>query len=128
MFINIIWFIAFVVLTVLAARFFMKTIRSSRMPVRFGGRFFVGFLTLLLGLISILGILGMLATYMPRGSEVVEVQVAGTAEQVERGRALASFSCAGCHSIDKELPLSGGENILADVPMPIGKATPPNLT
>ena len=92
MFINIIWFIAFVVLTVLAARFFMKTIRSSRMPIRFGGRFFVGFLTLLLGLISILGILGMLATYMPRGSEVVEVQVAGTAEQVERGRALASFS------------------------------------
>jgi hypothetical protein len=63
MFINIIWFIAFVVLTVLAARFFMKTIRSSRMPIRFGGRFFVGFLTLLLGLISILGILGMLAIY-----------------------------------------------------------------
>jgi mono/diheme cytochrome c family protein len=98
------------------------------MPVRFRGGFFVGFLTLLLGLISILGILGILATYMPRGSEVVEVQVAGTAEQVERGRALASLSCAGCHSIDKELPLSGGENILADVPIPIGKATPPNLT
>ena len=104
MFINIIWFIAFVVLTVLAARFFMKTIRSSRMPIRFGGRFFVGFLTLLLGLISILGILGMLAIYMPRGSEVVEVQVAGTAEQVERGRALDSFSLSLIHISEPTRP------------------------
>ena len=124
MLINIIWFIAFVALTVLAARLFLKTIRSSRIPVRFGGGFFVGFFTGLLGLISVLGFLGMLTAYLPRGSTVVEIQVEGTAEQVERGRLLANYSCSTCHSLDKKLPLSGGVDIFTDVPMPIGNATP----
>ena len=128
MFINVIWLIAFVALTALAVRFFIRAVRSSRMPVRFGAGFFVGFFTLLLGLISVLGFLGMLTAYLPRGNPVVEIQVEGTAEQVERGRLLANYSCSTCHSLDKKLPLSGGDDIFTDVPVPIGNATPSNLT
>ncbi|HIF72595.1 MAG TPA: cytochrome c [Dehalococcoidia bacterium] len=59
---------------------------------------------------------------------MVEANVEGNETQIARGQTIALWSCAGCHSLDKELPLSGGENTLADVPMPLGQATPPNLT
>ena len=128
MFINVIWLIAFVALTGLGIRLFIKVVRSSKMPVRYGSGFFVGLFTVLFGLITVLGFLGMLTAYLPRGNPVVEVTMAGTTEQIERGRQIASWTCAGCHSVDGELPLSGGEDIMADIPMPIGKAIPANLT
>ncbi len=128
MFINVLWLIAFVVMAGLSIRFFVKLIRSSRLPVRFGAGFGVGLLSALLVLITVLGLLGIIFTYSPRGNPVVEIQVAGTAEQIERGQQIASWTCTGCHSVDKNLPLSGGEDIMADIPMPIGAATPANLT
>lgn len=128
MFVNVIWLIAFTVLTALAVRFFIKAVRSSRAPVRFGAGFFVGLFTVLFALITVLGLLGILTAYSPRGNPIVEVQVEGTTEQVERGRQLASWTCTGCHTVDKNLPLSGGEDLFTDIPMPIGNATAPNLT
>jgi mono/diheme cytochrome c family protein len=88
----------------------------------------LGLVTLIIGLFSVLALLGMITAYAPRGNPVEEVTVAGTAEQVARGEAIASWTCAGCHSPNKELPLSGGKEMFADIPMPIGKATPSNLT
>jgi|SaaInlStandDraft_2_1057019.scaffolds.fasta_scaffold84851_1 mono/diheme cytochrome c family protein len=128
MFINVIWLIAFVLLAVVSIRYFVRFVRSSRMLVRFGGGFSVGLLSLLLGLISVLGLLGIIYTFTYSGSEVVEVQIEGTAEQIERGSEIASWTCSGCHSLDNSLPLTGGKDIMADVPIPIGKATPANLT
>ena len=36
--------------------------------------------------------------------------------------------CASCHLIDHKIPLIGAANLLADTPMPLGNASPPNLT
>jgi mono/diheme cytochrome c family protein len=82
----------------------------------------------IIGLFSILALLGIFTAYSERGNPIVEANVEGTETQIARGQTIALWSCAGCHSLDKELPLSGGENTLADVPMPLGQATPPNLT
>ena len=70
-------------------------------------------------------IIGAFKVYMPRGNPVVEVEVAGTPEQVARGAHLTSTICAACHTVNDELPLIGGEDVLADVPMPLGSMTPP---
>ena len=59
---------------------------------------------------------------------MIEVTVAGTQAQIERGAHLTSTICAACHIVNDELPLSGGDNILADVPMPLGDMSPSNLT
>jgi mono/diheme cytochrome c family protein len=72
--------------------------------------------------------MGVYKTYSPRGNDVREITVVSSPEKIAAGEALAAFACAGCHSLDKTLPLSGGEDILADIPMPMGHATPPNLT
>jgi mono/diheme cytochrome c family protein len=59
---------------------------------------------------------------------VPEVVVAGTPEQVARGEKVAALLCVGCHSLNGELPLSGGVSMSEDSGMPIGAIYPPNLT
>ena len=59
---------------------------------------------------------------------MVEIDLAGTPEQIARGAHLANTVCAGCHTVNDEIPLSSGKDILEDVPMPLGSFTPPNLT
>jgi mono/diheme cytochrome c family protein len=72
--------------------------------------------------------MGAFKVYMPRGNDVIEASVAGTPEQIARGAHLASATCAGCHTLNDQLPLSEGKNILEDIPMPLGKMFPSNLT
>jgi mono/diheme cytochrome c family protein len=84
--------------------------------------------SLVASLLTILAVFGFITIYAPRGNDVVEVTVAGTADQIARGEFIAAAMCAGCHSIDHELPLVGSANLLADIPMPLGQASPPNLT
>lgn len=128
MLINIIWLIAFAIITVVGLRFVIKLLWPFRGVKRIVGGGLLGLVTLIIGLFSVLALLGMITVYAPRGNDVVEVQVAGTETEIARGRTIAAWSCAGCHSPDKELPLSGGTDIFADIPMPLGKSTPPNLT
>jgi mono/diheme cytochrome c family protein len=54
--------------------------------------------------------------------------VAAAPEQIERGKHLATVSCAACHSPNGELPLSGGKNLAQDTGLPLGDLYPPNLT
>ncbi len=125
---NIIWLLAFVIITGLGARYAIKLFMPIRGIWRTVGGILLGLVTVIIGLFSILALLGIFSAYTERGNPVVDVQVASTQEQVERGRTIASWSCAGCHSPNNELPLSGGEEMFADIPMPLGKASPPNLT
>src|SRR6185369_10284595 len=65
---------------------------------------------------------------MSRGGPVPALKVAGTPEQIARGQHLANTLCAGCHSADGSLPLSGGRDVGADAPIPIGSYWSINLT
>lgn len=62
---------------------------------------------------------------MPRGNPLLEIDIGGTPEQIARRAHLANTVCAACHTINDEIPLSGGKNMLEDVPMPLGSCTPP---
>jgi mono/diheme cytochrome c family protein len=45
-----------------------------------------------------------------------------------RGAYLADTTCVACHSTAGTLPLSGGNDMLSDVDLPLGTLVPPNLT
>lgn len=57
-----------------------------------------------------------------------EVAVAGTPDQIARGEHLAGVLCSSCHSLNGDLPLSGGENLSEDAGLPLGDIYAPNLT
>jgi mono/diheme cytochrome c family protein len=54
--------------------------------------------------------------------------VAGTPEQIERGKHIANAFCTSCHSVSKELPLAGGVDLGEDFPIPLGSFVSSNLT
>jgi len=125
---NIIWLLAFTIITGLGVRYSFKLFFPFGGIRRTVGGVLLGLMTMIIGLFSIFALLGVFTAYSERGNPVVEVSIEGTDTQIARGATIALWSCAGCHSPDKELPLTGGEDIMADIPMPIGAATPPNLT
>ncbi|MCH8199032.1 MAG: c-type cytochrome [Chloroflexi bacterium] len=88
-----------------------------------------GLLTLILALFVVLIGVGIVKAYTPRGNPVVERTVASTPERVARGEHIARVLCSSCHSlVSGELPMSGGKDVLAEVDIPFGVATAPNLT
>jgi mono/diheme cytochrome c family protein len=107
------------------------TLKVRRRPgrlARWGGIAGLGFVVLLAGLVTVLEATGIYQVYAPRGNPVREVTVAITPELIAHGATIANAICSACHSLDGTLPLSGGDDIFADVPFPLGKGTPPNLT
>lgn len=128
MFANIIWLIGFAVVAGALGRLVWRAWHASNPILKWGGVAGSALLTVVLTLVTIVTALGAYQVYMPRGNPVVEASIAGTPEQIARGAHLASATCAGCHTLNDQLPLSGGKNILEDIPMPLGSMVPPNLT
>jgi hypothetical protein len=62
---------------------------------------------------------------MPAARQFRILKVAGTPEQIERGRAISDGFCSACHS--KTGTLTGGLNIGDDFPAPIGTFVSSNL-
>jgi mono/diheme cytochrome c family protein len=127
-FVNIIWLIGFAVVAGALGRLVWRAWHASNPILKWGGTAGSALLTIVFTLVTIVITLGAFQVYMPRGNDVIEASVAGTPEQIARGAHLAATTCAGCHTLDDELPLSGGKNILEDIPMPLGNMYPPNLT
>jgi mono/diheme cytochrome c family protein len=61
-----------------------------------------------------------------RSAPAPDLKVAGTPEQIQRGRAVADGFCASCHS--KTGTLTGGFDIGRKFPIPIGSFVSSNLT
>lgn len=120
---NILSFVVVIVLFLLFAWFTRRAWRARTPAVRWVGGALSGLLTLVLGLVTVLSLVGVVRFYAPRSNPVSEVAVAGTPEQLARGEQLA-HTCMGCHSSNIQLPLDGGENFLG----PLGVLHPPNLT
>lgn len=96
--------------------------------VKWGASGVLGVVALLVTLFAVLGALGLWTAYAPRGNEVLARTVTPTPELVARGEMFAASVCAGCHSPNESLPLTGGGNLFDEIPMPLGSAVPPNLT
>jgi cytochrome c553 len=75
--------------------------------------------------VSVLTIAGLFKLHA-RSAPVPDLKVAGTAEQIQRGQAIANSFCGACHS--KTGPLTGGVDIGKDFPIPVGSFVSSNLT
>ena len=97
----------------------------KRSVVRWGG---VGGSVVLATAVCVLSVLTIVGLFksQSRHAPVPRLKVAGTAEQIQRGRAIADSFCDACHS--KTGPLTGGEDIGEHFPMPIGSFVSSNLT
>jgi len=125
---NLLTWLVIVVVTVVFGWLTWRAWRAKRWFVKWPGVVLSGLLTLVLGLVSVLAAIGLYQFYAPRGSPIEELQVAGTPEQIARGEHLAKIECVGCHALNGELPLSGGRDVAADLPLPLGSFISINLT
>lgn len=128
MIVNLLIWLVLLVVTVVFGWLTLRSWRAKNALVRWAGVLLSGLLTLVLALVCILTASGFYQFYAPRGSPVETLTVAGTPEQVARGEKLARIECVGCHTINGDLPLSGGRNIGEESPMPLGNFYSINLT
>ena len=125
---NIVAWLILVVVTVLFGWLARRAWRAKNAVLKWGGVVLSGLLTLAFALASILAAIGLYKFYASRGSPVADIHVAGAAEQIARGQHLARIECVGCHATNGDLPLSGGRDVGADVPLPLGSFVSINLT
>ncbi len=125
---NIIVVLVLVLVTIGFGWLVTRAWRAKRWFVKWPGVVLAGLLTLIFALLSIAAANGLYQFYAPRGSPVTELKVAGTPDQIARGEHLASSLCASCHSVNDQLPLSGGRDVGASSPVPLGSFVSINLT
>lgn len=92
------------------------------------GGILASLLTLIAAAIGILALVGYAKVYAPATTPAPDLKVAGTPQQVERGRYITNSLCVECHTINRQLPLTGGPDFAKQIPIPVGSIVPPNLT
>ena len=126
---NVVFWLVLVAVAAAAGYGVWRAWHIRRGALKWSATPLAGLLTLLLTLFVVLIGVGIIQGYSPRGNPVVERTVESTPERVARGEHIARVLCSSCHSlVSGELPMSGGKDVLAEVPFPLGVATPPNLT
>jgi len=125
---NLLTWLVIVVVAVVFGWLTWRAWRAKRWFVKWPGVVLGGLLTLLLAAVSVAVARGLYTFYVPRGSPVEALQVAGKPEQIARGEHLARIECVGCHTTTGDLPLSGGRNLGKDIPIPLGDFYSINLT
>lgn len=128
MFGTIIGLLVLVLLTVLFAWLVRRAWLARRGWLKWLGIVLAGLFTIIFALLTVVGALGVYKVYRHNTVAVANVTVAGTPDQIARGEHLAQVLCAGCHSLNGDLPLSGGKNLSEDAGLPLGDIYAPNLT
>ena len=125
---NVLGWLVFVAFAVLFGWLTRRAWRVKNALLKWGKVALSGLLTLVLVLLTVVLGRGLYLIYVPPPFDPApEIKVAGTSEQIVRGEHLALSLCAGCHSTNDQLPLSGGRNIGQDSPVPIGDLIAFNL-
>jgi mono/diheme cytochrome c family protein len=114
-----------ILLTVLFGWLLTRAWGSKNAILKWVGSILTGLLTLLSGLLLVLGLIGFYKLNARHANPVADITVAGTPEQIARGERFAQF-CAGCHSPNAQPPLVG-QDFLTDGP-PAGTLYAANLT
>jgi mono/diheme cytochrome c family protein len=114
-----------IIIATLLAWFGVRAWRSNNGFIRWGGTSLAALLSAAVMLTSLIMIVGLFALHA-RTAPAPITEVAGTPEQIQRGKAISDSFCSGCHS--KTGTLTGGLDIGKDFPMPIGSFVSSNLT
>ncbi|OGO66610.1 MAG: hypothetical protein A2030_11940 [Chloroflexi bacterium RBG_19FT_COMBO_50_10] len=125
---SIIGIIILLALTVLFGWLTLKGWRAHRAWVKWLSVLLAGLFTISFALLTVIGVLGTYKIFRAYTVSVSEMTVAATPDQISRGDHLAQVLCAGCHSLNGDLPLSGGKNLSEDAGLPLGDIYAPNLT
>ena len=128
MFINIFFLLVMMAISVLFGWLTRRAWKSGNALSKWVGSILSGLFSVLVGFASIAALIGMGKVYNPRTAPVPDLKVAGTSEQIQRGEHIADTFCTSCHSVSKELPLTGGVDLGKDIPIPVGSFVSSNLT
>ncbi len=102
--------------------------RARRGWIKWPGVILAGLLALVFILLTATGAYGTYKLFRKYTVSVPTMTAAGTPDQVQRGQHIAQILCVGCHSLNGDLPLSGGKNLSADAGLPLGDIYSANLT
>ena len=126
---NILGWLVFVAFAVLFGWLTRRAWRVKNALLKWISVVLAGLLTLVCLIVTGVVGRGLYLIYVPPPFvPAPDLNVAGTPEQLGRGEHLALSLCAGCHSTNDQLPLSGGRNIGQNSPVPIGDLIAFNLT
>lgn len=129
MFTNLLSYIILILFVVLFGWLTWRAIKAKRTWVKIVGGLLAGLVTLILAAITFMATKGMLTAY--RAPEPApDLTVAGTPEQIARGKYLVSIACVGCHGAngEGEFPLTGGLDFSKEFPVPGGPIVATNIT
>ncbi len=125
---NIAIWLTLLVVTGLFIWLSIRTWRSRRKLLKWPGGVFLSLITLVLVLVVVVSGIGLSKMYLTQADPAPVLTVEGTQAQIDRGMHLASVYCADCHTMNGQLPLSGGKDMAAESPVPIGSLVSFNLT
>lgn len=128
MVVNIIGSLLLAVTAVFFGWLSSKVWRSRNALLKWAGSILTGLLSLIAAAVFVLALVGLLKASATRSVAKLDLNVAGTPEQIQKGEHIADFFCASCHSTTNELPLSGGMDLAKDLPIPLGSFVATNLT
>jgi mono/diheme cytochrome c family protein len=103
----------------------LRAWRAKNVFIKWGGAGIAALLSAAVTLISGIVLVGLLEMHA-RSAPASDLKIAGTSEQIERGRAISDAFCSACHS--KTGTLTGGLNIGEELPVAIGSFVSSNLT
>ena len=99
--------------------------RTKNQFIKWGGTGLAALLSTAISLIGVIAVVGLVKVHA-RSAPATELKVAGTAEQIQRGKAISDGFCSVCHS--KTGTLTGGLDIGEHFHVPIGSFVSANLT
>jgi len=122
---NIIGLVALLAMTAVLVWSSVRVWRLKNSFLKWGGVGATALLAAAAFSVSVLVVSGFIKLQM-RSAPAQNVKVAGTPEQIERGRAISDSFCGACHS--KTGTLTGGWDVGTELPMYMGAFVSANLT
>lgn len=103
----------------------LRAWRAKNGFLKWGGAGLAALLSTAATVVSVIMIVG-LAELHARSAPTLDLKVAGTPEQIQRGQAISNGFCSGCHS--KTGTLTGGLDVGEEFPVSVGSFVSSNLT
>jgi mono/diheme cytochrome c family protein len=122
---NLLWPSIFIALAAALTCLCLRAACSKQPFLKWGGAGLSGLGAAACGLLGLVALIGV-DRLQARRAPVPDLKVAGTPEQVQRGRAIASAFCDACHSSTGTL--TGGRDLGEHLPVPLGRFVTANLT
>src|SRR4030088_251016 len=93
--------------------------------LKWGGAGLAALLSAAVTLVSVITIVGLFKVHA-LSAPALDLNIAGTPKQIQRGQAISDGFCSGCHSTTGAL--TGGFDVGEDFAVPIGSFVSSNLT